>query len=102
MNSVPGQPLTHTTCIRGADMVIAWDETAGGHSYLPHADIAFRGNEIIFLGKGYAGHVDVEIDGGGYLVLPGMVDIHSHPSLEPSYRGIREEHGVREMYMTGL
>jgi cytosine/adenosine deaminase-related metal-dependent hydrolase len=102
MNAVPEHKATSTTCIRGADMVIAWDGAAGGHSYLPRADVAFRGNEIIFVGRGYDGHVDVEVDGTGYLVLPGMVDIHSHPSLEPSYRGIREEHGVRDMYMTGL
>ena len=34
--------------------------------------------------------------------MPGLVDIHSHPGHEPAYRGIREEHGVRNMYMTGL
>jgi len=30
------------------------------------------------------------------------VDMHSHPSLEASYRGLREEHGLSNMYMTGL
>ena len=34
--------------------------------------------------------------------MPGLVDIHSHPSTEPSYRGLREDHGVPEQYMTGL
>lgn len=102
MDSTPEQAVIPTTCIRDADMVIAWDDSAGGHSYLPNADIAFRGNEIIFVGRGYGGHVDFQVDGRGYLALPGMVDIHSHPSLEPSYRGIREEHGVPDMYMTGL
>ncbi|MDJ1466122.1 amidohydrolase family protein, partial [Nitratireductor sp. GZWM139] len=91
-----------TTCIRGAGMVVVWDEKAGGHAYLSDADVVFRGNEIVFVGKAYAGRAEIEIDGGGYMVLPGFVDIHSHPSLEPSYRGIREEHGVRDMYMTGL
>ena len=34
--------------------------------------------------------------------MPGLIDVHSHPCLEASYRGIREEHGVPEMYMSGL
>jgi cytosine/adenosine deaminase-related metal-dependent hydrolase len=36
------------------------------------------------------------------MVMPGLIDVHSHPCLEASYRGIREEHGVPEMYMSGL
>ena len=32
----------------------------------------------------------------------GLVDLHAHPNLEAAYRGIREEHGVPEMAMTGL
>jgi cytosine/adenosine deaminase-related metal-dependent hydrolase len=36
------------------------------------------------------------------MVMPGLVDIHAHPQHEPSYRGIREEHGLRNQYMTGL
>jgi cytosine/adenosine deaminase-related metal-dependent hydrolase len=36
------------------------------------------------------------------MVLPGLIDIHSHPEHEPLYRGVREEHGVRNMHMTGL
>ena len=34
--------------------------------------------------------------------MPGLINIHSHPEHEPLYRGIREEHGVRNMHMTGL
>ncbi len=36
------------------------------------------------------------------MLIPGLVDIHSHPSTEPFFRGIREEHGVPSMFMTGL
>jgi 5-methylthioadenosine/S-adenosylhomocysteine deaminase len=36
------------------------------------------------------------------MVMPGLIDIHSHPHHEPLYRGIREEHGVANMHMTGL
>jgi cytosine/adenosine deaminase-related metal-dependent hydrolase len=34
--------------------------------------------------------------------MPGLVNIHSHPEHEPLYRGIREEHGLPSMHMTGL
>ena len=36
------------------------------------------------------------------MVMPGLVDIHSHPSTEPFFRGVREEHGLPSMYMSGL
>ena len=91
-----------TTCIRDADWVIAWDEMNQRHTYLRHADVVFEGNTIRFVGQGYKQPVDNEVNGSGLCVLPGLVDIHSHPSLEPSYRGIREEHGVPEMYMSGM
>ena len=35
-------------------------------------------------------------------MLPGLINIHSHPEHEPLYRGVREEHGLRNMHMTGL
>ena len=41
-------------------------------------------------------------DGQGMLALPGLVNIHSHPTTEPGYRGVREDHGVPEQQMTGL
>jgi hypothetical protein len=36
------------------------------------------------------------------MVMPGLIDVHSRPGHEASYRGIREEHGVPEMYMSRL
>ena len=42
------------------------------------------------------------LDGTGMLALPGLINIHSHPSTEPGYRGVREDHGVPEQQMTGL
>ena len=36
------------------------------------------------------------------LALPGLVNIHCHPTTEPGYRGVREDHGVPEQQMTGL
>ena len=91
-----------TTCIRNASWVVAWDDDAMEHRYLSDGDVVFTDNTIDFVGKNFTGPVDVEIDGKDLVVLPGFVDIHSHPALEPIYKGIREEHGVPEMYMSGL
>ncbi|KZD12567.1 amidohydrolase family protein [Oceanibaculum pacificum] len=82
-----------TTVIRNADYVIAWDAAAGSHAYLQGADVAFRGNEFVFVGKGYAGPADKEIAGAGLMVMPGLVNIHSHPSSEPGNKGLLEELG---------
>jgi 5-methylthioadenosine/S-adenosylhomocysteine deaminase len=91
-----------TTLIRNADWVIAWDEIAGRHIYRRNLDIAFANGTIVFIGRNYTGVADRIIDGGDRLVLPGLIDIHSHPEHEPLYRGVREEHGLRNMHMTGL
>ena len=69
-----------TTRISNADWIIAWDETSGDHVYLKNADLVFTDNEIDFVGTGYAGDVDTEIDGRGSCLMPGLVNIHSHPN----------------------
>ena len=91
-----------TTCIRNASWVVAWDESEGEHRYLCDGDVVFSGDTIDFVGKNYTGSADTEIDGKDLVILPGFVDIHAHPALEPINKGIREEHGVPEMYMIGL
>ncbi len=90
-----------TTVIKNADWVIAW-EGAGHHVYRRGVDIAFADGTIAFVGKSYAGVADRVIDGKDRLVMPGLIDIHAHPEHEPLYRGLREEHGLRNMHMTGL
>ncbi len=91
-----------TTVIHNADWVIAWDHPGRRHIYCRGIDVVFADDKIIFVGRGYTGPADRVIDGEDRLVLPGLIDIHSHPEHEPLYRGVREEHGVRNMHMTGL
>ncbi len=91
-----------TTLISDASWVIGWDEDKKRHVYRQDIDLAFSGETIIHVGQNFGGAADATIDGQGLMALPGLVDIHSHPSHEPAYRGIREEHGVANMYMTGL
>jgi 5-methylthioadenosine/S-adenosylhomocysteine deaminase len=94
--------MTRTVWIRNADWVVAWDPSNRRHAYLEHGDVVFAGNSITFVGRGYPGPADETIDGRGLMVMPGLVNVHAHPGHEASYRGIREEHGVPEMYMSGL
>jgi 5-methylthioadenosine/S-adenosylhomocysteine deaminase len=91
-----------TTVIKNAAWVIAWDEGQGHQVYRRGIDLAFEGDRIVHLGRDFAGVADRVIDGSTRLVLPGLIDIHSHPEHEPLYRGIREEHGLPSMHMTGL
>ncbi|HEY1932848.1 MAG TPA: amidohydrolase family protein [Acetobacteraceae bacterium] len=91
-----------TTVIRNAAWIVAWDGHAGRHVYLRDADLAFSDKVISFVGRNYADEADETIDGRALMLIPGLVDIHSHPSTEPFFRGIREEHGVPAMFMSGL
>jgi 5-methylthioadenosine/S-adenosylhomocysteine deaminase len=91
-----------TTVIKNAAWVIAWDEAAGRHTYRRDVDVAFAEDRITHIGRGYGGTADRTIDGSARLVIPGLINIHSHPEHEPLYRGIREEHGVPSMHMSGL
>ena len=94
--------MSKTVCVKNADWVVAWDAGRRGHAYLEHGDLAFTGDTLTFVGRDYAGPADEVVDGRGLMAMPGLIDVHSHPALEASYRGIREEHGVPEMYMSGL
>ena len=91
-----------TTLIKNAAWVIAWDTASKNHVYRRNIDVAFSGDALIHLGPGFPGEAETVVDGSRLMVIPGFVDIHSHPQLEPSYRGLREEHGVPNMHMTGL
>src|SRR5438552_9523609 len=97
-----GAKAMSTTVIKNAAWVIGWDEASARHVYRRDVDVAFADDRIAFLGRGFAGPADVTIDGSERLVMPGLIDIHSHPEHEPLYRGIREEHGLPSMHMSGL
>lgn len=90
------------TLIKNAEWAIAWDAADKRHVYRKGIDVAFSGDAITHVGPGFQGQPDATVDGRGLMVMPGFVDIHSHPGHEPAYRGIREEHGVPNMYMSSL
>lgn len=90
------------TVIRNADYVVAWDAANKTHTYVQGGDVAFEGNTLVFAGRGYAGEADETIDGKGYMVMPGLVDIHSHPSSEPLNKGFLDEIGSPGFYNSSL
>jgi 5-methylthioadenosine/S-adenosylhomocysteine deaminase len=90
------------TVYRGCDWIVAWDADTRGHAYLRGADLAFSGNEVTFVGRGYDGPVGTEIAGRGLMLIPGLVNIHSHPAHEPGWKGMLEELGSPRLGQSSL
>ena len=61
-----------------------------------------RGGALPFVGRGYKGPAEEEISGGGMMVMPGLVNIHSHPSSEPMNKGLIDEIGSPGLYNSSL
>jgi cytosine/adenosine deaminase-related metal-dependent hydrolase len=84
--STPG-----TTVFRNAAWAVAWDAATGGHAYCRDIDVAVRGSDIVHVGRGYSGPAEVEVDCRERLLMPGLVNIHTHPTSEPLRKGITDE-----------
>jgi len=91
-----------TTVIRNAAMVVGWDAPAQTHRYFTNADIAFSDGALTFVGRGYDGPADTVIDAAGMMAMPGLVNIHSHPSSEPMNKGLIDEIGSPGFYNSSL
>jgi 5-methylthioadenosine/S-adenosylhomocysteine deaminase len=88
-----------TTVIRNIDWIVAHE--GGGHVYA-RGDVAFAGNALTHVGGTYTGAADREIDGRGFMVMPGLVNIHSHPASEPLNKGWNDEVGSAKLYNSSL
>ncbi|MCA0401913.1 MAG: amidohydrolase family protein [Proteobacteria bacterium] len=91
-----------TTLFRNCDWLVAWDAKAKTHVYLRDADFVIRGKDIVHVGKNYAGGADVEVDARDMMIMPGFVDIHSHPGHEPGWKGMLEELGSPRLGQSSL
>lgn len=91
-----------TTRIRRAEIVVAYDPAADDHVYRRNLDVVFDKTGILHVGDGWSGSVGREIDGAGFMVMPGLVDIHSHPSSEPGNKGMTDEVGSPKLYNSSL
>jgi 5-methylthioadenosine/S-adenosylhomocysteine deaminase len=83
--------MSEVTVIRDAAWVVAWDAGERRHHYARGIDVAFAGGAVTHVGKNYRGPAAREIDGRDRMVIPGLVNIHSHPSSEPLRKGITDE-----------
>jgi 5-methylthioadenosine/S-adenosylhomocysteine deaminase len=93
------------TLIKNADYVIAWDEARQRHVYMPGADVAFEGGQITAVGRNLEpapGKTYETVDGAGMMVMPGLVDIHSHLAHEPINKGYTDETGSAGLYNSNL
>ena len=90
--------MTTTTCIRDAEWIIGWDAASGQHGYLRDGDVVWEDDRLIQVGGRYEGHADREIDGARRLVMPGLVNIHCHPTQTPIFRGFVEEYGNPRLF----
>jgi cytosine/adenosine deaminase-related metal-dependent hydrolase len=88
--------------VRNASWVVAFDAATGSHTYLNDADVAFDGGRIVHVGPSYEGPAAEEIDGRGMMVMPGLVNIHSHPTSEPLNKGWNDEIGSPKLYGSSL
>jgi cytosine/adenosine deaminase-related metal-dependent hydrolase len=97
----PLPPAPPRQIIRNVSWLVAWDEAAQSHVYRRDIDLTVEGDTVAAIGP--ADHADaVEIDGRGSAILPGFVDIHAHPSSEPMLKGLTDEVGSRQLYMSSL
>jgi len=100
----PLEPAQPRKMIRNAAWLVAWDEAAQSHCYHRDVDLAIEGETFAVVGPAaLTDHSDaVEIDGRGFAILPGFVDIHAHPSSEPMLKGLTDEVGSHQLYMSSL
>ncbi len=91
-------PEDRVTLIKDADWVIAWDSRKGRHFYLRGGDVAFKNDLITYVGPDYAGEAERVIDGRNRMVMPGMVNIHSHLTDGSIDKGIFDETGAKALY----
>ena len=100
----PVEPAPHRKIICNAAWLVVWDEAAQSHCYRRDVDLAIEGDTIAAISLARpADHGDaIEIDGRGFAILPGFVNIHAHPSSEPMLKGLTDEVGSHQLYMSSL
>jgi len=89
-----------TTLIQNAAWIVAHD--GAGHTYLRDGDVAFTDDRLVHVGGRFTGKADTVIDGRGRMVMPGLVNVHAHPSSEPMTKGWNDELGSARLYQSSL
>jgi cytosine/adenosine deaminase-related metal-dependent hydrolase len=87
-----------TTIISKASWVIYWDGEKNRHRYGRDLDVVFQGNTIQYVGSEYRGKADRRVDGSNLLVMPGLVDLHSHLFGGSVDKGVFDDIGAKALY----
>ena len=61
----------------------AWIVTQDENRNILKGDIVIDGERILSVGKKYNGDADQEIDASGDIVMPGMINTHTHVAMAP-------------------
>lgn len=80
-----------TTVIRKVAWVVAWDNVREQHLYRRNIDVAFADGVITYVGPSYDGPAETDLDGRERFLIPGLVNVHAHPSSEPLRKGLTDE-----------
>ncbi len=91
-----------TVCYRNVDWLVRWNGEAGAHEYVRGGDFAYDGDSIVHVGPGYAGEVAEERAGAGLMIMPGLINLHTHSATMPVLKGIREDMANPSLYMSAL
>lgn len=86
---------------------ILWDKAKNSHCYVPDAELVIQLGKVLYAGPrkhlpaAYA-ELPVAVDARDFLLMPGMVDVHSHPATEPMSRGMFDELGSPGLFYSSL
>jgi cytosine/adenosine deaminase-related metal-dependent hydrolase len=102
--TAPKEASMPDTLIQNAAWAVVWD--GARHVYRRDVDLLLRGDRV----ESVAPHAPAApppadagvVDGRRLMAMPGLVNVHTHPTTEPGFRGVREDHGVAEQQMSGL
>ncbi len=92
--------MARTTVISNADWVVGFD--GHGHRLIRNGTVAFSGNAISFVGTDYQGPADTVIDAHGRIIIPGLINMHTHLALEARTKSFQDDRGSRKIWMSGL
>lgn len=81
-------------------LIVAFDGKE--HRLLEDGVIVFEGNEIVHVGKSYSGQLDRKIDARKRLVIPGLINIHSHFASNPYSKSYRGDGSTRQVFNSDL
>jgi len=93
---------TNLICYRGVDWLVRWNEETGAHEYVRGGDFVYAGSTIVHAGPAYAGPCAEERSGESLMIMPGLLNLHTHSATMPMLKGIREDMANPALYMSAL